>query len=120
MKVLSLISTALLALSLAGAVHAQPATPSANVPHANVAAATIDLVHCEENATHSCSLDDAAARNGDSSDPHALPPANQQKHGQPEPATPVPEPETFIMLMLGLVVLGFASRRNSASEKFSD
>jgi hypothetical protein len=39
---------------------------------------------------------------------------------QTEPATPVPEPQTFVMLMLGLVVLGFASRRRQGSEKFSD
>jgi hypothetical protein len=36
------------------------------------------------------------------------------------PATPVPEPQTFVMLMLGLVVLGVASRRRQTTDKFSD
>jgi hypothetical protein len=113
-KVLSLISTALLALSLAGAVQAAPAVPAAK---ANVAPATIVLAHCEENATAPCSLDDPAKAG--ENDPNAMPPANQHKQAQPDPATPVPEPQTCIMLMLGLVVLGFASRRNASSEKFS-
>ncbi|MRW92700.1 PEP-CTERM sorting domain-containing protein [Duganella sp. FT80W] len=115
MKVLSLISTALFALSLAGAVQAAPAAPAAK---ANVATATIVLAHCEENATAPCSMD-APAHTGEN-DPNTLPPASHQKQAQAEPATPVPEPQTCVMLMLGLVVLGFATRRNSSSEKFSD
>jgi hypothetical protein len=45
-------------------------------------------------------------------------PAADPKHQQAaDPASPVPEPQTFIMLMLGLVVLGVTSRRR-LSEKF--
>jgi hypothetical protein len=51
---------------------------------------------------------------------HALPPADPKRQQTNEPATPVPEPQTFVMLMLGLVVLGFASRRSDPSEKFKD
>jgi hypothetical protein len=108
-----LISTALLALSLSGAAVA--AQPAHTVPQANVAPATIIVNHCDETATAPCSLETSTAGNTE-----AAPAANQHKPVQPEPATPVPEPQTFIMLMLGLVVLGVASRRNSSSEKFSD
>ena len=114
MKVLSLISTALLALSLAGAVQAQPAAPATS----NVAPATIVLAHCESNDTAPCSIDAPADKSGES-DPHALPPADPKQRQQNDPATPVPEPETFVMLMLGLVVLGVASRRRQSTDKFA-
>jgi hypothetical protein len=56
----------------------------------------------------------------DDADRTALP-ANDPKQRQREvPATPVPEPQTFVMLMLGLVVLGVASRRRQSTDKFSD
>ncbi|SHN42346.1 PEP-CTERM protein-sorting domain-containing protein [Duganella sacchari] len=116
MKVLSLISTALIALSLAGAVQASPAAPAIN--H-NVAPATIVLAHCEANDTAPCDISAPVAKTNEA-DQNALPPADPKQQPQNDPATPVPEPQTFIMLMLGLVVLGFASRRHQSSEKFSD
>lgn len=38
---------------------------------------------------------------------------------QREIPAPVPEPQTFVMMMLGLVLLGFASARRDQPEKFS-
>lgn len=113
MKVLSLISTVLLALSLAGAVQAKPA---AAAPQDNVAPATIVLAHCDANDTTPCSIDAPVANEADHD---ALPPEHQ-KQQLTDPATPVPEPQTCIMLMLGLVVLGFASRRNTSLDKFKE
>ena len=117
MKVLSLISTALLALSLAGAAQAKPAAP---VTTNNVAPATIVLAHCEEKDSAPCSISNSSpAAKSTETDQAGLPPAGQQPSAT-DPATPVPEPQTFVMLMLGLVVLGFASRRRQGSEKFTD
>ena len=113
MKVLSLISTALLALSLAGAVQAQPAAPETS----NIAPATIIVAPCESTATTPCSTDAPVAKNDDA-DHAVLPPTDPKQRQQEVPAAPVPEPETFVMLMLGLVVLGVASRRRQATDKF--
>jgi len=116
-KVVSLISTALIALSLAGAVQAKPAAPDT---HSNVAPATIVLAHCEANDPAPCGISNGApaAKSGEA-DQNALPPADPKQQPQTDPATPVPEPQTFVMLMLGLVVLGFASWRRQGSEKFT-
>lgn len=118
MKVVSLISTALLALSFAGAAQAKPAAPDT---HSNVAPATIVLAHCEANDPAPCGIGSstAAARSNDA-DQNTLAPADPKQQPQTEPATPVPEPQTFVMLMLGLVVLGFASWRRQGSEKFTN
>ncbi len=114
MKVLSLISTALLALSLAGAVQAQPAAPETS----NIAPATIIVAPCESTATTPCRSDTPAAESDDAEDHAVLPPTDPKQRQQEVPAAPVPEPETFVMLMLGLVVLGVASRRRQATDKF--
>jgi hypothetical protein len=116
-KVVSLISTALIALSFAGAVQAKPAAPDTN---SNVAPATIVLAHCEANDPAPCGINSTPAVKSSEADQNALPPADPKQQPRNEPATPVPEPQTFVMLMLGLVVLGFASRRRQGSEKFSD
>nr|WP_255484679.1 PEP-CTERM sorting domain-containing protein [Duganella sp. 1224] len=110
-----MISTALLALSLAGAVQAQPAAPA----NSNIAPATIELVHCDAHDTAPCSTDASVAAPSDDAE-HTLPPADPKQRQQDVPATPVPEPETFVMLMLGLVVLGVASRSRQSPDKFSD
>jgi hypothetical protein len=114
-KVLSLIPTALIVLSLAGAVQAQPAAP---VP-TNSAPATIVLAHCDGNDAAPCAISAPAAKEGEV-DPAALPTPDPKQSVQNGPATPVPEPQTFVMLMLGLVVLGFASRRGQSSAKFTE
>jgi hypothetical protein len=114
MKVSPLISTVLFAIALAGAAPAHAAAPAAS----NFAPATIELAQCDANATAPCGIN--GKENKDSkaeSDLHALP-STDPKHQAADPATPVPEPQTFVMLMLGLVVLGFTSRRRVRSEKF--
>jgi hypothetical protein len=108
-----LISTALLALSLAGAVQAQPAAPETS----NVAPATIVVAHCESTATTPCSPDTPVDQVSDA-DHDVLPASDPKQRQQEVPAAPVPEPETFVMLMLGLVVLGVASRRRQSTDKF--
>lgn len=113
MKVLSVISTALLALSLAGAVQAQPAA----LENPNIAPATIVLAQCEANDTAQCDINAPTTKDGET-DPNTTTSA-APKHAQNDPASPVPEPQTFIMLMLGLVVLGVASRRGQSPDKFS-
>lgn len=113
MKVSFLISTVLLALSLTQAHAAAPAKE-------HIATATIELASCDADAAVPCGIGNAAAANTGEVDLHALPPTEPKRQPASEPATPVPEPQTFVMLMLGLVVLGFASRRGAPSEKFKD
>lgn len=115
MKVSSLISTVLLALSLAGAVPALAAAPAAN----NIAPATIELAQCDADTPAPCGINGKEGKDSKAAevDLHALPPADPKQQPAADPAAPVPEPQTLVMLMLGLVVLGFASRRRK-SEKF--
>lgn len=102
MKIISLLTTSLFALSVAGSVHAA----SVDVPptsHETPAAA-----QCVSSATDGCPQQAADAA-----------PA-QAAHGNArvdEAPLPVAEPETFVMLMLGLVALGVTTRRRS-SERF--
>ncbi len=58
----------------------------------------------------------------------AIRPSAEENSGQGKPANPaeydaaaapMPEPQTFLMMLIGLVLLGFTSKRR-ASEKFSD
>jgi hypothetical protein len=118
-KVLPLISTVLLAISLAGAAPAVHAAAPAAAAASNFAPATIELVQCDANASAPCGInskENKFSKTADS-DLHALP-STDPKQQAADPAAPVPEPQTFVMLMLGLVVLGFASRRRVPSEKF--
>ncbi|MQA21305.1 PEP-CTERM sorting domain-containing protein [Rugamonas rivuli] len=118
MKKSTFITTILLALSLAGAVQAQTVSPEKS----KVAPAAIVLAHCDEHNTAPCAIDSSAPTEKTASDrdPEALP-TNDPKNPQAvEPVAEVPEPQTFVMLMLGLVVLGFATRNSGASEKFTD
>ena len=113
-KVPSLISSVLLALSLAGAAQAQPAAPAAS----NIAPAIIELARCDAAFPAPCDIPVAAAADAGETDLHAAP--ADPKRPNADEVSPVPEPKTFVMLMLGLVVLGFARRRKEASEKFKD
>jgi cell division septation protein DedD len=115
-KASSLISTVLLALSLAGAAQATTVAPAAR----NIAPATIELASCDANSPAPCGIGTPDAKPADADDTHAAPPADPKHRPIAEPASPIPEPQTFVMLMLGLVVLGFASRRSNSSEKFTD
>lgn len=117
MKKLPFITILLLALGMAGAAQAQ-----ANSPEKSKVAAAIVLAHCDAHSPAPCGIDSTAPAEKTASDrdPEALAtngPNNQQAI---DPVAEVPEPQTFVMLMLGLVVLGFASRRNEASETFTD
>jgi len=100
----------LLALGLAGAAPSQAVSPATS----HIAPATIEVVHCEAKAPASC-LDSKTAE----VDLHAVRAVDPKQQHAADPASPVPEPQTFVMLMLGLVVLGFTSRRR-LSEKFKD
>ncbi|WP_328595834.1 PEP-CTERM sorting domain-containing protein [Rugamonas aquatica] len=114
----SFITIILLTLGLAGAAQAQALSPEKS----KVSPAAIVLAHCDDHNTAPCSIDSSAPAEKTASDrdPEALP-ANDPKNPQAvEPVTEVPEPQTFVMLMLGLVVLGFASRNSDATEKFTD
>ena len=123
MKVSSLIQTALLAISMMGT--AQAITPDAGKTaiQSGVSQHVIELdrSHCASHvAPENCSLIQAEAGkpvHGVQDSEQAQPVKAKRKE---ELATPVPEPKTFLMMMLGLVVLGFASARRGYYEKFSE
>nr|WP_229633451.1 PEP-CTERM sorting domain-containing protein [Duganella qianjiadongensis] len=98
---------------MAGSAQAQ----TAPAEKTNLAPATIVLAPCDQHATANCGLDNTASKD---SDPDTLPVNDPKRAQEVEPVAQIPEPQTFIMLMLGLVVLGFASRRSDATEKFTD
>lgn len=117
MKIQMLIISTLLTLGVASGAQAQTA-PAAAV---SSAAATMVLAHCDSRSEQPCGLGHETPAQADKNNAPETLPANDTKHAQEvEPVAQVPEPQTFVMLMLGLVVLGFASRRGNASEKFSD
>ena len=101
MKILSLISTAFLALGLCGAA-------SAEVTSTSDALATSSF--------HPCAAD-APCDNVASQDDQPAARDRQPVAKVEEAPLPVPELETSLMFMLGLVVLGVTSRRRS-SERF--
>ncbi|MET0319252.1 MAG: hypothetical protein ABW069_00860 [Duganella sp.] len=103
MKISSLFVTAVLALGLAGSAAAEVVS-AASAP---IAAAEVEAEHCEPGATTSC----------DSTDTAVTSTAARSAAQVDEAPLPVPELETSLMLMLGLVVLGVASRRR-ISERF--
>lgn len=118
MKKLNLITTLLLALGMAGAAQAQAASPD----NSKAAPATIVLAPCDAHSTTPCGIRSAvpAEKTASDRDPEALlsnAPENQQAN---DPVAEVPEPQTFVMLMLGLVILGWSSRKGDASDKFTE
>jgi hypothetical protein len=116
MKITSLLTSLLVALSLTGTAHAKVHT----APAAPNAAATIDAEKCVPNAASSCmSADDAATGDNDSIDLATLPKADPAQQVDAA-ASPVPEPQTFAMMALGLALLGFSSRRRKPSDKFEN
>lgn len=118
MKKLNFITTLLLTLGVAGAAQAQTANPE----NSKGATAAIVLVHCDAHSTTPCGIGGGAPAEKIASDrdPDTL--ASNAPENQPanDPVAEVPEPQTFVMLMLGLVILGFASRKGDASDKFTD
>jgi hypothetical protein len=118
LKISTLINTILLTAGLSAFALAQAEAPVKG----KVATATIVLAHCDADSAAPCDIDNnsAAAKSPEENDPAALPPNDPKRQQAVEPMTQVPEPQTFILLMLGLVVLGLASRDRGASEKFGD
>jgi len=110
MKKISLLASLLFALSLTGAAYAKadaaPATPNAT--------ATIDAEKCAPDATSPCLTAD-----DDNIDLASLPKVNPAQQVDAA-ASPVPEPQTFAMMALGLALLGFSSRRRQPSAKFEN
>jgi len=116
MKTTPLLTSLLFALGLAGAAHAKvDATPAAHI-----APATIEAEKCVPTAAAPClTADDSATKDDDNTDPATLSKANPAQQGDAA-ASPVPEPQTFAMMALGLALLGFSSRRRQPSDKFEN
>jgi len=110
MKITKLLTSLLIALSFASAVHAKADAASAT-PNAT---ATIDAEKCVPDATSPCLTAD-----DDNVDLAALPKADAAQQADAA-ASPVPEPQTFAMMALGLALLGFSSRRRQPSAKFEN
>jgi len=111
MKITPLLTSLLIALSLTGAAHAKVAA----APVAPIAPATIEAEKCVPNAASSC----MAAGDDDTVDLATLPKANPARQVDAA-ASPVPEPQTFAMMALGLALLGFSSRSSKTSDKFEN
>lgn len=113
MKILPLLTPLLFALSLSGAaqakVDAAPAAPTAT--------ATIETEKCAPDAAERClTADDAADDRVAPATATRTAPAQKVDAA----ASPVPEPQTFAMMALGLALLGFSSRRRKPSDKFEN
>lgn len=107
MQIPSIIPAALIAISLAGAAQAAaPAVPA-------MQNTTVEVV------TMPASSAAATADNTDEdiqpADPHGKNAAQADAA-----AAPVPEPQVFLMMLAGLVLLGFATSRREEYEKFTD
>lgn len=118
MKISAFIPILVAALSIAG-------TAQADVRNTTP---TIDTPHCYSNLSpYVCSADEVALARvaadyrqfPGASDAVILPRQARDGH-KTDAAQPVPEPQTFIMVLLGLVLLGFTSQRQEEYEKFSD
>ena len=122
MKIFTLIQAVLIAVSLAGAAQAAaPAAPPA-VPAAQGAknaAASVDAALLPAGYASNNPANGAFAE-ADSSD--EVQPGPHAKDAAPvdAAAAPVPEPQMFLMMLIGLVLLGFASSRREVYEKFTD
>ncbi|MCU6496580.1 PEP-CTERM sorting domain-containing protein [Rugamonas sp. A1-17] len=118
MKKLNFITTLLLALGTIGAAQAHTDNPEKS----KVAAAAIVLARCDTHSATPCGINNSAPaeKTAPDRDPEALASNDPNNQQAIDPVTEVPEPQTFVMLMLGLVVLGFASRGNEASDTFTD
>jgi len=111
------IPTLVAALSIAGAAHAE----------ASSATLTIETPHCYSNLSpYVCSAEETALaqlsadyRRFQGADDAALLPQPATAAHKDAAAQPVPEPQTFVMILIGLVLLGFTSQRQEEYEKFS-
>jgi hypothetical protein len=118
MKILPFFAPLVFALSLTGPAHAAVTT----VVAPSIAHATIEAGKCPHDAAIKClSSDDSVADKADVDGiDDALPRTNANANAQAvdSAATPVPEPETFAMLVVGLALLGVTARRRNETDKF--
>lgn len=109
----------LLACGMAGAAAYATATTAATAATPAIqsrATPTLEAQPClSEAAARDCQQ--GAVRQGGEDSSGQDKPANPAEYDAA--AAPVPEPQTFLMMLIGLVLLGFTSKRR-ASEKFSD
>jgi hypothetical protein len=126
MKIVSLFTPLLFALSLTGTVHAAVDVAAA-VP---IAHATIEAEKCPQDAAIKCLTADDSVAAADAADAVGAD-ANADTHGAlPKSATnpqvfdsaamAVSEPETLAMLAVGLALLGFTARRRTNTDKFEN
>jgi len=124
MKIATLIPALVVALGIAGAAQAEAqAVASSATP-------TFETPRCYSNLSpYVCSAEEAelARLAADyrqfqgASDSAILPrQAKERRQNDAAQPVPVPEPKTFVMVLIGLVLLGFTSQRREEFEKFSD
>lgn len=127
------LSIALLALSLAGATQAAPVVIDHVRPLEHLTALNPDTGYCYAGAplavcgaeSHKPVLANAsfAQLSTPSDEEHALAKqaelAAKRARQADAAAAPVPEPTTFAMMLIGLILLGFNSSRREAFDKFS-
>ena len=132
-KNISLLSTALLASSLAGAAHAAPVVIEHTRPLDYLSYLNVDTNYCYAGAPLAvCGLQSHKPAQGNASYLQLSMPGDEEQElaRQSElaakrarqadaAAAPVPEPKTFVMMLIGLVLLGFNSSRQEAFDKFS-
>jgi hypothetical protein len=115
----TLIQAALIAISLAGVAQAAaPAAPAATKV-TTIVAASHDAALLPAGYAANPANGAFAAPDSDSEE------AQPAEHPKDDPQTdaaaaPVPEPQMFLMMLIGLVLLGLASSRREAYEKFTD
>lgn len=119
MKISPFLASTLFALSLTGAAQAK-VNPAPVAPIAPIAPAIIEAEKCAPNATAPCLTSGETAAGDDDSVELATLSKNNAQQPVDAAATPVPEPQTFAMMALGLALLGFASRRRQPSDKFEN
>jgi hypothetical protein len=107
MQIPSIIPAALIAISLAGA--AQAAAPAVPAVHNT----TVEIAMQQDSSAP------AVADNADA-DIQPADPRGKNAAQADAAAQPVPEPQVFLMMLAGLVLLGFASSRREEYEKFTD
>ena len=128
----TLSSIALLACSLAGAAHAAPIVIDAAPPLVNLSLAGPDTGYCQAGAPLSvCGAAPRQLALGKAGHTRPGPPDDEelalaqqselaaQRARAADAAAPVPEPHTFAMILIGLILLGLNSSRREAFDKFS-
>jgi len=118
MKTSTFIPILVAALSIAG-------TAQADVTNATP---TIETPHCYSHLSpYVCSAEEAELarlaadyRQFQGADDAAILPRQARDAHKSDAAQPVPEPQTLVMVLIGLVLMGVTSQRQEEYEKFSD